>query len=82
VQATSSQLIVENQQNALATSGSTATKDASQIKISDMGQFQREAPELAKAMIEALAQQMCRKSQRANERLIQIMKEERQRGGR
>jgi hypothetical protein len=81
VKATSSQLIAENQQAALSTGGASGTQDASKIAISDLGQLASVSPEFAKLLEMTIAQQMCNKSKRDNDRMIQKMKEERQRNG-
>ena len=79
IAAENAQIRVEGQQQAL--SGAAASGDASKMTFSSLGELQAKYPEFARLLMESMAQQMCRKSQRDSDRLVQQMREERYRSG-
>ena len=76
LQGSTMQARVEGTENTLSTTGMSSA-DASKIAIWDLEEFRKKYPELYKAIMDSLAQEMIRKSQRASDRIVQKLREQR-----
>lgn len=74
VQAETSQARIDANQAVLSQSGNT---DAATATVASLEDFKTKFPELYKAMIDSMAQEMMRQSQRANDRVVQKLREQR-----
>jgi hypothetical protein len=76
MQASAMQTRVEGTQATLSSTG-VVSGDAATTMITSLEDFRKKFPALYKAMLESLAQEMMRQSQRANDRMINRMREQR-----
>lgn len=76
MQASTMQTRVEGSEGAISPT-SLSSQEASKVMIGNLEEFRAKYPELYKAITESLAQEMMRKSQRANDRIIQKLREQR-----
>lgn len=74
VQAETSQVRIDANQSALSGSGGS---DAATATIASLDDFKKKFPELYKAMMDSMAQEMMRQSQRASDRVVQKLREQR-----
>ena len=77
IQPANSQVKVDATQSALSQGGSS---DPATMTIASMDDFKKKYPELYKTMMDSMAQEMIRQNQRANERFVQKLKEQRYNG--
>lgn len=73
VDAASEAAIIQGQQNTL--SADSSAKVSGSDSYGSWAQFAAQQPQLAQAMLQSIAQQICQQSQDENDQLIQTIKE-------